>query len=105
MTKFPGPSIPQRLLSGGFRLFFPGSALLAAVSIAIWVPWFLGFMHVPTLLPPVAWHQHELLFGFVPAVIAGFLLTAVPNWTQAGPIRGTQLMLLFGLWLGGRVAA
>ncbi len=81
MTKFPGPSIPQRLLSGGFRLFFPGSALLAAVSIAIWVPWFLGFMHVPTLLPPVAWHQHELLFGFVPAVIAGFLLTAVPNWT------------------------
>ena len=44
MTKFPGPSIPQRLLSGGFRLFFPGSALLAAVSIAIWVPWFLGLL-------------------------------------------------------------
>lgn len=64
----------------------------AALLIAIWVPWFLGLVHVPTLLPPVAWHQHELLFGFVPAVIAGFLLTAVPNWTgrpvwQARPLR------------------
>ena len=103
MTKFPGPSIPQRLLSGGFRLFFPGSALLAAVSIAIWVPWFLGFMHVPTLLPPVAWHQHELLFGFVPAVIAGFLLTAVPNWTGRPGLKGISLLALFLLWIAGRL--
>ncbi|MBC2775029.1 NnrS family protein [Rhizobium sp. AQ_MP] len=103
MIKFPGPSIPQRLLSGGFRLFFPGSALLAAVSIAIWVPWFLGFMHVPTLLPPVAWHQHELLFGFVPAVIAGFLLTAVPNWTGRPGLKGISLLALFLLWIAGRL--
>ncbi|MBT9372631.1 NnrS family protein [Rhizobium sp. CSW-27] len=103
MTKFPGPSIPQRLLSGGFRLFFPGSALLAAVSIAIWVPWFLGFMDVPTLLPPVAWHQHELLFGFVPAVIAGFLLTAVPNWTGRPGLTGIPLLALFLLWIAGRL--
>ncbi|SIQ84590.1 uncharacterized protein involved in response to NO [Rhizobium sp. RU33A] len=103
MTRFPGPSIPQRLLSGGFRLFFPGSALLAAVSIAIWVPWFLGFMHVPTLLPPVAWHQHELLFGFVPAVIAGFLLTAVPNWTGRPGLKGIPLLALFLLWIAGRL--
>ncbi|MFN7092360.1 MAG: NnrS family protein [Allorhizobium sp.] len=103
MTKFPGPSIPQRLLSGGFRLFFPGSALLAAVSIAIWVPWFLGFMHVPTLLPPVAWHQHELLFGFVPAVVAGFLLTAVPNWTGRPGLKGIPLLALFLLWVAGRL--
>lgn len=103
MTTIPGPSIPQRLLSGGFRLFFPGSALLAAVSIAIWVPWFLGFMHVPTLLPPVAWHQHELLFGFVPAVIAGFLLTAVPNWTGRPGLKGISLLALFLLWIAGRL--
>ncbi|SMD11937.1 NnrS family protein [Rhizobium sp. RU36D] len=99
-----GPSIPRRLLSGGFRLFFPGSALLAALSIALWVPWFLGFLHVPTLLPPVAWHQHELLFGFVPAVIAGFLLTAVPNWTGRPGLKGMPLLLLFLLWLAGRLA-
>ncbi|MBU2329732.1 MAG: NnrS family protein [Alphaproteobacteria bacterium] len=104
MTKIPGPAIPQHLLSGGFRLFFPGSALVAALSIAIWVPWFLGFMHVPTLLPPVAWHQHELLFGFVPAVIAGFLLTAVPNWTGRPGLKGLPLLALFLLWIAGRLA-
>ncbi|WP_071201581.1 NnrS family protein [Agrobacterium vitis] len=104
MTTLPGPSIPQHLLSGGFRLFFPGSALIAALSIAIWVPWFLGFMHVPTLLPPVAWHQHELLFGFVPAVIAGFLLTAVPNWTGRPGLKGLPLLALFLLWITGRLA-
>lgn len=103
MTILSDPSIPQRLLTGGFRLFFPGSALLAAVSIAIWVPWFLGFMHVPTLLPPVAWHQHELLFGFVPAVIAGFLLTAVPNWTGRPGLKGIPLLALFLLWIAGRL--
>ena len=104
MTTLPGPSIIRRLLSGGFRLFFPGSAVIAALSIAIWVPWFLGFMHVPTLLPPVAWHQHELLFGFVPAVIAGFLLTAVPNWTGRPGLKGLPLLALFLLWIAGRLA-
>ncbi|RKE83296.1 NnrS family protein [Rhizobium sp. AG855] len=104
MTTIPGPSIIRRLLSGGFRLFFPGSALLAALSIAIWVPWFLGFLHVPTLLPPVAWHQHELLFGFVPAVISGFLLTAVPNWTGRPGLKGLPLLALFLLWIAGRLA-
>ncbi|MFL0693012.1 MAG: NnrS family protein [Agrobacterium tumefaciens] len=104
MTKFPGPSVHRRLLSGGFRLFFPGSALVAAVSIAIWIPWFLGFVHVPTLLPPIAWHQHELLFGFVPAVIAGFLLTAVPNWTGRPGLKDLPLLALFLLWVAGRLA-
>ncbi len=103
MTRFPGPAVHRRLLSGGFRLFFPGSAFVAAFLIAVWVPWFLGFMHVPTLLPPVAWHQHELLFGFVPAVIAGFLLTAVPNWTGRPGLKGMPLLALFLLWFAGRL--
>lgn len=98
------PSISRRLLSGGFRLFFPASALVAALAVAVWVPWFLGFMHMPTSLPPVAWHQHELLFGFIPAVIAGFLLTAVPNWTGRPGLTGLPLLLLFALWLAGRIA-
>ncbi len=90
--------------SAGFRPFFLFGALQPAVMIALWVPWFLGFLHLPSALPPIAWHQHELLFGYVPAVIAGFLLTAVPNWTGRKPLAGWPLLLLFALWLAGRLA-
>ncbi|MFN3507778.1 MAG: NnrS family protein [Allorhizobium sp.] len=103
MNTTSGFSFARCLLSGGFRLFFPGGAMSAALLIAIWIPWFLGLVHVPTLLPPVAWHQHELLFGFVPAVIAGFLLTAVPNWTGRPALAGAPLALLFLLWVAGRM--
>lgn len=88
----------------GFRPFFLFGALYAAVTILLWVPWYLGFLHVPTALSPVAWHQHELLFGYVPAIIAGFLLTAMPNWTKRKKLTGTPLVLLFLLWLAGRLS-
>jgi uncharacterized protein involved in response to NO len=55
-------------------------------------------------LSPVEWHVHELLYGFLPAVVAGFLLTAVPNWTGRLPILGTPLLALFALWAAGRAA-
>jgi uncharacterized protein involved in response to NO len=93
------------LLSYGFRPFFLFAALQAALAVALWVPWFLGLVSVPSLLPPVAWHAHSLLFGYVPAVVAGFLLTAVPNWTGRLPIAGWPLAGLFSLWLAGQVAA
>lgn len=92
------------LFSFGFRPFFLFGALQAAVMVALWVPWFLGLIEVPSALPPVAWHIHELLFGYVPAVITGFLLTAIPNWTGQLPAVGWPLVGLFGLWLAGRVA-
>ena len=98
------PSLIGHFFSGGFRPFFLLGTLHAALMIALWVPWFLGFIHVPTALSPVVWHQHELLFGFVPAVIAGFLLTAVPNWTGRKAFTGWPLALLFALWLAGRLA-
>lgn len=98
------PSLIAHFFSGGFRPFFLAGALDAALMIGLWVPWFLGFLHVPTVLSPIAWHQHELLFGYVPAIIAGFLLTAVPNWTGRRPLSGPRLALLFGLWLAGRLA-
>ena len=97
-------SLPAHFFSGGFRPFFLFGALHAALMIALWVPWFLGFLHVPTALSPLAWHQHELMFGYVPAIIAGFLLTAVPNWTGRKPVTGLPLALLFALWLAGRLA-
>ena len=94
----------SRFLSGGFRPFFLFGAVHAALMIGLWVPWFLGFMHVPSAFSPVVWHQHELLFGFVPAIIAGFLLTAVPNWTGRPTLKGAPLLALVLLWLAGRIA-
>lgn len=102
VTSHP-PQSPPAVLSLGFRPFFLLGALFAVIMIALWVPWFLGFIAVPSAFPPVAWHAHELLFGFVPAIIAGFLLTAVPNWTGRRPIVGLSLAGLVLLWLVGRV--
>ena len=90
--------------SYGFRPFFFSGAVLAALLIVLWVPWFLGLVAIPSALPPIAWHGHELLFGYVPAIVAGFLLTAVPNWTGRLPVVGRPLMLLFSLWIAGRAA-
>lgn len=95
---------PPAILSLGFRPFFLLGSIYAAVLIALWVPWFLGLISVPSAFPPTAWHAHELLFGFVPAIVAGFLLTAVPNWTGRAPVRGPSLGALVLLWLTGRIA-
>jgi len=92
------------LFSYGFRPFFLFGALYAAIDIAVWVPWYLGLVTLPTDFPPIAWHAHELLFGYVPAIVAGFLLTAVPNWTGRLPVVGWPLAILFGIWLAGRSA-
>jgi uncharacterized protein involved in response to NO len=101
-TNIPKP--PPAFLSLGFRPFFLVGAPFAAIMIAIWVPWFLGLVAVPSAFPPTAWHAHELLFGFTPAIIAGFLLTAVPNWTSRRPVAGWPLLGLVALWLAGRIA-
>ena len=58
---------------------------------------------LPSRFDPLSWHVHEMLFGFVMAAIAGFLLTAIPNWTRRLPINGVPLALLVGLWLLGRL--
>ncbi len=63
-----------------------------------------GALTIPMALSPLEWHAHELLYGFLPAVVAGFLLTAVPNWTGRLPILGAPLLALFVLWAAGRVA-
>jgi len=88
----------------GFRPFFLGAGVWALVAVAIWLAAFRGLVSIPTAFDPVAWHVHEMLFGFVAAAIAGFLLTAVPNWTGRMPIRGVPLAVLFALWVIGRVA-
>ncbi|MFN3688582.1 NnrS family protein [Salinarimonas sp.] len=95
-----GPAV----LSLGLRPFFLAGALHAAFAMALFVPWYLGMVAPPSALPPLAWHAHELLFGYVPAIVAGFLLTAVPNWTGRAPLAGPPLAGLLALWLFGRLA-
>ena len=57
-----------------------------------------------TAFGPIDWHVHEMLYGYLPAVVTGFLLTAIPNWTGRLPIQGMPLLVLVAVWLAGRVA-
>lgn len=100
MRAWTGPTI----LTYGFRPFFFGAALWAALAMALWVPMLSGHLTLPSSFDPVSWHVHEFLYGYLGAVIAGFLLTAVPNWTGRLPIVGWRLGLLALLWLAGRAA-
>lgn len=93
----------QALLSAGFRPFFLLSATWAALAVPIWLVFFAGDGAVPTLLPPPVWHAHEMIFGYAAATVAGFLLTAIPNWTGRMPLQGGPLAALAVLWMGGRV--
>ena len=95
---YSGPAV----LSFGFRPFFLAGALWSALAVAIWIGVLSGFWSVPTAFSPVDWHIHEMIYGFFPAIAAGFLLTAVPNWTGRLPIVGLPLLYLFLLWLAGR---
>jgi uncharacterized protein involved in response to NO len=72
--------------------------------MAIWPPYFTGELTIPTEFSPIDWHAHEMIFGFGGAVIAGFLLTAIPNWTGRLPVSGAPLAALAALWTAGRVA-
>ena len=97
---FPGPA----LFGQGFRPFFLGAGVWSAVAVFIWLRIIRGDLSIPTVFAPAAWHAHEMLFGFVAAAVAGFLLTAIPNWTGRLPLQGLPLIFLFGVWVLGRVA-
>ncbi|PKU24862.1 NnrS family protein [Telmatospirillum siberiense] len=92
------------LFRAGFRPFFLAAGIEAVLMVPAWLVIWLGGHDLALSYPPVLWHAHEMLFGFAMAAVAGFLLTAAPNWTGAPPVRGRALMALAGLWLAGRVA-
>lgn len=96
---------PQRIapFDYGFRTFFLLAPLYAALAIALWVPTFLGWIAPPLALPAALLHAHEMIFGFAAAALAGFFLTAVPNWTGAPPVSGIRLGTLAAIWLLGRI--
>ena len=92
------------LLSYGFRPFFLGAALWACIAMVLWIGLLSGSWTFATRYGVIAWHAHEFLFGYVAAVMTGFLLTAIPNWTGRFPLQGMPLFALFMLWLAGRAA-
>jgi uncharacterized protein involved in response to NO len=91
------------LFSLGFRPFFLLAGVLAIFSVAVWVPAFVGGLAFDTYYGQIGWHSHEMIFGYAVAVIAGFLLTAVRNWTERPTPSGGWLGSLAGLWLLGRI--
>jgi len=91
------------ILRGGFRPFFFGAAAWGVIALALWLCSLAGLFQLPTALEPVAWHRHEMIFGFIGAAVAGFLLTAIPNWTGRLPIAGRPLLALFSLWAAARI--
>ncbi len=92
------------LLSYGFRPFFLFGACYAALAILTWLPLFYGELALATAFTPRDWHVHEMLYGYIPAVVTGFLLTAIPNWTGRLPLQGWPLLVLVIVWAAGRVA-
>lgn len=92
------------ILENGFRPFFLGAALWLPAAIAVWVWSLVAAVPPPLAMDPLAWHRHETLFGGVGAILAGFLLTAVPNWTGSLPVRGRPLLLLFVPWAAARLS-
>ncbi|MEX1036742.1 MAG: NnrS family protein [Sneathiella sp.] len=100
LKNYQGPA----LLSYGYRPFFFLGSLYAAISILLWLPLFYGELSLASQFTPVDWHIHEMFFGFLAAIVTGFLFTAIPNWTGRMPIQGISLLFLVLLWALGRVA-
>lgn len=98
------PSDLPAVLSYGFRPFFLLGALYAGLAVLFWLPLLYGHLETASVFAPVDWHVHEMVFGYVAAIVTGFLLTAIPNWTGRLPVQGLPLLGLVLLWLAGRVA-
>jgi uncharacterized protein involved in response to NO len=88
----------------GFRPFFLGAAVFAPVAVLLWILALRSDLELAFRYDAQSWHVHEMLFGYGSAVLTGFLLTAVPNWTNRPPLIGGALIALFAVWVLGRVA-
>lgn len=92
------------ILGYGFRPFFLLGALYSIFILLIWAGFYAGYVTPPLfMIDPVSWHAHEMIYGYTMAIVAGFLLTAVANWTDSAPVRGFHLLGLCLLWVAGRV--
>ncbi|WP_350333569.1 NnrS family protein [Coralliovum pocilloporae] len=97
-------------LTEGFRFFFLMAGLFGFLSVAFWLVWLAvhamdGVVPAPTIgIAPHYWHAHEMIYGYAVAVISGFFLTAVPNWTNSKPARALFVTSVGMVWLAGRLA-
>ena len=92
------------LFANGFRPFFLLGAIHAGLAILVWLPVFYGELTLSSAFTPRDWHVHEMLYGYLPAIVTGFLFTAIPNWTGRLPLQGTPLASLVAVWISGRLA-
>ncbi|VAW41970.1 NnrS protein involved in response to NO, partial [hydrothermal vent metagenome] len=94
------------LFSLGFRPFFLGATIFAFLVMSTWVLVYLFSSQnsIFSYYSATIWHAHEMVFAYSMAVIAGFLLTAIKNWTGVQTVNGSMLMLLVGIWVIGRIA-
>jgi uncharacterized protein involved in response to NO len=106
MTAASRPRVYQGwpLLASGFRPFFLLGSLYAGLAVLVWLPVFYGELTLTSAFAPCDWHVHEMLYGYLSAVITGFLFTAIPNWTGRLPIQGTPLLALVIVWIAGRLS-
>lgn len=105
MTANPDSPVPLPIIfRDGWRVFFMAAGLYALAAIAVWLCWAAGVTDLPFGPGPIAWHAHEMIFGFASAALGGFFLTAVPNWTGGAGPSDRFVALVAGLWLAGRVA-
>jgi uncharacterized protein involved in response to NO len=107
LTKASKASV-SALFSYGFRPFFLGASLFSVLLMSVWIVWLTMIWQggkgdwLPVAGSAYPWHAHEMIFGYAGAAMAGFLLTAIPNWTGALPLSGPPLAFLFAVWLSGR---
>ncbi len=100
------PPLAVGLAAKGFRPFFLLAGTFAALVLPVWLLILAGVLEPPGpgYLAPLTWHAHEMIFGFAVAVLAGFLLTAVSNWTGRETLVGAPLLAASALWAFGRIA-
>lgn len=91
------------LFAASFRPFFLGASLYAAAAVPIWVWMYFSGGGDVAGMPALTWHAHEMVFGFLPAVMAGYLLSSTPNWSGKLVASGRPLAMLFALWIAGRL--
>lgn len=92
------------ILAYGFRPFFLGAGIWSVLAMGLWTSALVFDLPIGQSYGGPAWHAHEMLFGYTSAALAGFLLTAIPNWTGRLPVSGAPLAVLFLVWLAGRLA-
>lgn len=97
---YEGPA----LFSYSFRPFFLFGALYAGLAMPVWILMLAGKTETASAFGPVDWHAHEMLFGYLAAILAGFLFTAIPNWTGRLPLNSWPLAGLVAVWVAGRIA-